>query len=158
MYVEALTALEQSGLGHLARHSSWAYVVANLAHVLGAALLVGAIAVYDLRLISGRGEGLAATGRVAIPLAATGLALQLPSGIMLLAPEASALGINPAFYVKLGFMALGLANLAFFHARLKPLVLTAQGSAIPAAAKLTAVVSLTAWIIVLLAGRMIAYL
>ena len=49
----AMTALEQSGLGVLARGSAWLYPLANLAHVLGAALLVGAIATFDVQLLRG---------------------------------------------------------------------------------------------------------
>lgn len=155
MYAELLLDLQTSGLGQLARQSAWLYTAANLLHVLGAALLVGAIAVLDLRLLAGSAGGIAATARTAIPLAAAGLALQVPTGILLLAPEAVALGQNPAFYAKVLFIAAGIANLALFHAR--------HGWGFhdgmrPASTRFTALISLTAWIAALLAGRLIAYL
>ena len=81
-------------------------------HVLGAALVVGGIAVFDLKVLADDGLDAPAVGRVAIPLAATGVALQLPTGLTLLAVEATKLGINPAFYAKMAFLALGLVNLA----------------------------------------------
>ncbi len=47
----AFTALEQSSLGAAARGSAWLYPLANVSHVLGAALLVGAIATFDIQVI-----------------------------------------------------------------------------------------------------------
>ena len=108
MYLDLLAALEGSWLGHVGRHSAWLYTAANLLHVLGAAFVVGGIAVFDLKVLAEHGKHAWQVGRYAIPLAATGLALQIPTGVLLLAVEARALGMNPAFYVKLAFIALGL--------------------------------------------------
>ena len=153
-YAEWLHALEQSGLGHVARHSAWAYPIAQVRHVLGAALLVGGIAVFDLKLLL-RGGGAAETGRAAIPLAAFGLALQVPTGLVLLAAEASALGQNPAFLYKLGFILLGLVNVAMFHGCMGPHM---RRGPFPDSARIFAGLSLVAWMGALVAGRMIAYL
>ena len=155
MYAEALAWLETSGLGQVARNSGWLFAVVNVLHVLGAALVVGGIATFDLKVIANRGEGAQETGRIAIPLAALGLLIQIPSGLTLLAVEARALGTNPAFYAKLAFIALGLVNLAVFHARFGGA--RAQGP-LPRAARPFAAVSLGAWVLTLAAGRMIAYL
>jgi hypothetical protein len=116
-YAEWLAALENSALGHLARHSPWAYTSANVLHVLGAALLVGAIAVFDGTLLARRFTDAAAVGRVAIPIAAGGLALQVPTGVLLLAAEARALGQNPGLLRKTSSSSpLGLLNVGLFHA------------------------------------------
>jgi len=154
MYAEWLAWLEHSDVGHLARHSAWLFMVVNVLHVLGAALVVGAIAVFDLTVMFDRKRA-AETGRIAIPLAAIGLLIQIPTGVTLLAVEARALGVNPAFYAKMAFIALGIVNLAVFHARFG----SAMGHLpLPPSAQPFAVVSLTAWALVLIAGRMIAYL
>jgi hypothetical protein len=155
MYLELLTALEHSWLGHTARHSAWMFTVANLLHVLGAALVVGSIAVFDLKVLADRGRQVWQVGRFAIPLAAAGLAVQIPTGLVLLAVEARSLGTNPAFYAKIAFIALGLANVALFHARFGRIL---RKDALPPDAQVFAVISLLAWILALLAGRMIAYL
>ena len=155
MYGEALAWLEQSGLGHVARQSGVLFMAANVLHVLGAALVVGAIAVFDLHVILRRGEIAAQTGRIALPLAAGGLLLQLPTGLTLLAVEATRLGVNPAFYAKLAFIALGLANLGLFHVRFGRAL---RAGFVPEAARPLAHLSLAAWVLTLVAGRMIAYL
>jgi hypothetical protein len=155
MYLDLLAALEGSWLGHAGRHSAWLYTTANLLHVLGAAFVVGGIAVFDLKVLAEHGKHAWQVGRYAIPLAGAGLALQIPTGILLLAVEARALGVNPAFYLKLAFITLGLVNVALFHARFRTAL---RSDVLPAEARAYALVSLVAWIVALLAGRMIAYL
>jgi hypothetical protein len=145
-----LALLQGSSLGHLARHSAWLYTASNVLHVLGAALLVGAISVFDLALIRRRTEIAPVIGALAIPIAACGLAVQIPTGLVLLAAEASALGTNPAFLLKLVAIALGLLNIAVYYLAIRDVS--------SLVARATAVTSLLAWVTVLGAGRMIAYL
>jgi len=155
MYLELLAALEASWLGHAGRHSAWLYTAANLLHVLGAAFVVGGIAVFDFKVLAEHGKNAQQVGRYAIPLAASGLALQVPSGVLLLAVEARALGTNPAFYAKLAFIAVGFVNVSLFHFRFGTAL---RADALPPEVRFYAVTSLIAWIATLLAGRMIAYL
>ena len=69
--------------------------------------------------------------------------------------SARALGVNPAFYAKMVFIALGFVNLAVFHACFGS---DMRRSPLPASARPFAAVSLAAWVLTLIAGRMIAYL
>jgi hypothetical protein len=110
--------------------------------------------VFDILVLARRGWIAAQTGRVAIPLAAFGLALQIPTGFVLLAAEAVAIGQNPAFLAKLAFIALGIVNLSLLHARFRG----ALRSEVPDGARAFAAVSLVAWTATVAAGRMIAYL
>ena len=155
LYAELLTLLEHSWLGHLSRHSTWLFTIANLMHVLGAAFVVGGIGVFDLKALRDHGRGAAGVARIAIPLAAAGLALQIPTGLVLLSAEATKLGVNPAFYAKLAFIAIGLVNLAVLHARFGA---ATSGEDLPESVVPFAAISLAAWMLTLLAGRMIAYL
>jgi hypothetical protein len=149
-----MAALEQSGLGAAARGSAWLYPLANLAHVLGAALLVGAIATFDIQLIRAAPHPLT-TYRAAMPIAALGLALQIVSGVVLLSADATAVVYNAAFQFKMAMFALGLVNVAVFYWR--------YGGALKADAPLQrgvgfAAVSPASWVLVLLAGRATAYI
>ena len=56
MVADLLALLEASALGQVARSSSWFFPLSNIAHVLGGALLVGAIAVFDVLLLRRRYE------------------------------------------------------------------------------------------------------
>ena len=150
----AMTALEQSSLGVAARGSGWLYPLANLSHVLGAALLVGAIATFDIQVLR-RAKNVGVIASAVTPVAAFGLALQVASGVVLLAADAMPVVVNPAFQFKMAMFALGLVNIAAFRWRF--------GGDLRAETPLDgatglAALSLASWLLVLLAGRFIAYL
>ncbi|MFG1236252.1 hypothetical protein V5F63_03530 [Xanthobacter autotrophicus DSM 597] len=145
-------AIEASAFGQAMRASIWLYPLANLVHVLGAALLVGASATFDVAVLRGDRASRFVL-RAGIPLAALGLALQIVTGVALFAAEAGPLMRNPAFLAKLAFIAVGVANIAVFHAVLNP---RAQRP-LPKGARVAAAVSLLAWAGALLLGRAIAY-
>ena len=153
MYAALLADLEASGLAVLARSSTWLYPIANLVHVLGAALLVGAIAVFDVLMLRDRAQLAASIAATALSVAALGLLFQLASGSILLAAEATALGQNPAFIAKMVLIAVGLVNIGFFHWRRRSL----QAGMPPSGGRLQAGVSLSVWVCALLLGRLIAY-
>jgi hypothetical protein len=152
--VAAFTALEQSSLGAAARGSGWLYPLANMSHVLGAALLVGAIVTFDVQVLR-RAGNIGVIARAVTPVAACGLALQVASGTVLLAADAMPVVVNPVFQFKMAMFALGLINVVVFRWRfgggLKA-ELPLEGATWPAA------LSLASWLLVLLAGRFIAYL
>ena len=149
-----MLAFEHSGLGHAARGTGWLYPLANLVHVLGAALVVGAIATFDIQVLR-RPREAPIVSHTAIPLAVVGLVFQAASGIVLLSAEASTLVKNPAFQFKMAMLVFALANVAVFHRRFGRAL---KGGVPLDGAKAFAAVSLTSWILVLLAGRSIAYL
>lgn len=132
-------ALEASGLGRAMRQSLFLYPTVEVLHILGFALLVGAIVTYDLRLVAGREPP-----PLAQRVAAAGLALAAPAGLLLFVTEATAYVHNPVFLAKLALIALALVNIALFHSRLT-------------AGRLAGAASLALWVGALTCGRLIAY-
>ena len=151
---DLMTALEQSSLGQAARGSGWLYPAANVVHVLGAALLVGAIVTFDIQVLR-RAPGANVVLRAVMPIAAFGLVAQLGSGFVLLSADAMPVVVNPAFQFKMAMLVLGLLNVAAFRWRFGAALKKDQplGGAMGLAS-----VSLASWVLVLLAGRFIAYL
>ena len=149
--------LEASLLARFLRSGPWLYALVNLAHVLGVALLVGAIAVLDLRLVGLWAEvPVAALARAAVPVAGAGLALALATGPALLAAKATEYVENPFLWAKFGAVAVALANLGALHGS----AAWRSGGEAPRARRRFALaggVSLAAWIAAVSAGRMIAY-
>jgi hypothetical protein len=154
MLADYLALLEGSEFGRIARASAWLFPISNIAHVLGSALLVGSIAVYDVLLLGRRYDVAAAVGPVALPLAAMGVILLVPSGSVLFAAEATAIGRNPAFLFKMTLISIGLFNIAAYYA-----AAWRQGrdGGFARNARTHAAISLIVWLSVLLLGRMIAY-
>ena len=147
-------ALQQSALGEAARASGWLYPLANMAHVLGAALLVGSIVTFDLQVLR-RASSAYAVYRTAISVAVTGFVLQIISGIVLLSADAAAVVRNPAFLFKMAMLVVGLANVAVFHWQFGR---ATKAGVVFLGARILAAVSLVSWALVLLAGRAIAYI
>jgi hypothetical protein len=150
----AMTALEHSSLGEAARGTGWLYPLANMAHVLGAALLLGAIATFDIHVLRGGGS-VRTVARAVIPIAAFGLLVQAASGLVLLSADAMPVVVNPAFQFKMAMLVLGLLNVALFRWRFVSAL--KKDTPLDGAHGLAAV-SLASWTLVLLAGRFIAYL
>lgn len=147
-----LGALEHSGLGQTLRSSLWLYPAVETLHILGLAMLVGAIVTYDARVAAaGRGLDLPAWSRAVLPVARLGFLLAVPMGLLLFTTEARAFAANPVFRLKLVLILLALGNVAFFHAQ-------ARGKATPTAAlRASAILSIALWTLVLASGRLIAY-
>jgi hypothetical protein len=118
-------------------------------------LLAGASAVLDLRLLGMARRIPLDALRALFPLMWAGFWVNLVSGSMLFASEATSKGSTPLFFFKLGFVAIGVVTIALIRREVY------GGSAEPAGVSVTArnlaVVSLAAWIAAITAGRLLAY-
>lgn len=150
--------LEASLVARLLKSGPWVYPLVNLAHLLGVALLLGAIAVLDLRLL-GRWPDtpVAALARGAVPVAGAGLALALATGPALLTVRATEYAANPFLWAKFGAAAVGVANLAALHGSAAWRGGDAGNPRIRRRLAVAGALSLAAWFAAVSAGRMIAY-
>ena len=152
-------ALQDSAPALVIRHSMWIYPAANVVHVLGVALFVGAIVAYDLRLL-GVGRRLItaeAASRWLTPLMVVGFLMIVPAGLTLFTADAGPLAANRILQTKLAIVALGVVNAVIFRlawsGRLKR-----WDRNTPAAGRLQAALSILIWLSVPTLGRLIAYL
>jgi hypothetical protein len=150
-----LAAIQASDLATALRFSRWGYAAVNTAHVLGIALLVGAVVPLDLRLLGvwPRVERRMLVS-VLTPVAALGLALAIGAGALLFsirAVEYASLGL---VRLKLLLILLGATSALLVHAAFGRLLESAR----PFVLRLAAVISLTCWIGALICGRLIAFL
>jgi hypothetical protein len=133
------------------RKSAYAYPVLEALHITGIALLVGALALVDLRLAGfWRALPLEPLARAALPLAGRGFVLAAASGALMAIAGATELAHNRAFQLKLLLLALALVNALAFHRRRS--LMRAD-----ATARVQALLSLVLWIALIFAGRFIAY-
>lgn len=139
------------------RGGGWSYATVNVAHLLGMALLVGPILLLDLRLLGfGRRFPAQAVARALTPFAAVGLLVMLLSGVALFSADAGALIGNRIMQFKLLAIAVGLANVALFHAAFAR-HLANWDRVRPRLARVSALLSIVLWIGIVVAGRLIAY-
>lgn len=155
-----LSALEASALATALSGSVWVYPLVNAGHVLGVALLVGAIVPMDLRLLGAwPAVPLAPLCRVLAGCAAAGLLLAAVCGALLFVTGASDYLASNLFVVKMTLVALATTNaltlrLSGFNACLRA---ADAGQALPRRMRAGAAVSLLAWLVVLILGRLVGY-
>lgn len=160
--MEALTPLLQdlqgAWLPTALRLSDTAYPLVNAAHIIGIALLFGAIVPLDLRLLGfWRSAPLSALARVLLPVAMTGLALALATGALLFSVDAVKYAGMGVFQLKLALILLAGANALALRGSTWGDRYDGARDAIPARLKLAGLVSMLLWVSVILSGRMIAY-
>ena len=146
-----LLALQESGYGIFVRNSVFLYPAANVLHVLGVMSFFGLVATMDLTLL-GVGERPAkqVIGRLR-PFALALLLLIATTGSVLLVAEAMAIAANPVFQLKVALLVLALVNVF-----VNEWVLRTRGDG-ASLARITAFMSLLAWLGVAALGRLIAY-
>jgi hypothetical protein len=158
-----LTWIEQSGLGHLIRESGpWTYPFVNLAHIVGVAMLFGAVVVIDVMLLRGRRTqpwARAAVAAAATPIARTGFVLAAASGLGLVSTNGSEYIGNPIFTIKFPLIGMGLLNAAVVTHSAAWRALLAGDIRRDEERLLAsmAAVSLVCWTGAITAGRMIGY-
>lgn len=147
-----LAWLAETPLADWMRLSRWGYAVVNALHVLGIALLVGAIAALDLRLLGWRRQlALGALARLLQPVAIAGLVLALGAGALLFLADPADYAAMPLFRLKLVLIALAIGNALALN--LGP----GLAGASPRRRRLAGALSLALWLAVLAAGRFLAF-
>jgi hypothetical protein len=155
-----LDAVQRTGLAVQIRDSLFLFPLLESAHVIGLALVVGTIAIVDLRLL-----GVASTHRPFQRLAADTLkwtwvafALTALTGALMFITNAAVYFHNGYFRAKVALLLLAGLNVLVFE-------LTAGRTAAqwdrapspPPLARAVATLSLVIWVAVIVAGRMIGF-
>jgi hypothetical protein len=160
MIGEWLVALEATAVAGALRGSVWAYPLVNAVHILGVALLVGAMLPLDLRLLGAwRSVPLAPLWRVLTRTASAGLGLAMVCGILLFITRATEYASSGLFISKMVVVGVGTANAVALRT-LVPDAIAPMKSALekpPVRVQLAGGISLAAWLTALLLGRLVGY-
>lgn len=143
---------------HTLMNSAWGWPAVESLHFLGLSLLVGAVGLFDLRMLGvARGIPMGALHRL-IPWGVGGYALNVMTGLLFVTSAPDQYLYNPAFQTKLMLMAVAGMNVLFFYRHVFVKVRASPGDAhAPRAAKIAAAISLACWIGVIVCGRLITY-
>jgi hypothetical protein len=149
-----LAGIEATAPAEYLRVARWGYAVVSGAHVLGIALLVGAVLPLDLRLLGfWPATSRETLLRVLVPMAVTGLVLAVPTGLLLFSVRAQEYALVGFFQAKLALIFVGIVSALMIH-RSHGLTLE---HASRARHRLHAVMSMGCWLGALACGRMIAF-
>lgn len=154
-----LTWLEESAPATAMREGLWLYPAVETAHILGFVVLVGAAVMFDLRLLGvSRSLSVSRLARHLLRWSQGSLLVVVPTGLLLFISNATALAENPAFRLKLVFIAAAGVNAAVFHRFTFPSVSAwDRETPVPGKARVSALLSLGLWTGVITCGRLIAY-
>ena len=153
--------LEGTAIGSSIRDSSWLFPAIESVHVMGIIILVGSTGLFDLRLL-GRGflrqQPASQVAQQVMPWVWGSFAVMFVTGVLMFSSEATRCYQSWFFRIKLGLLLLtGLNAFIFQFATYRQIANWDEASVAPAAARVTAWVSLLLWIFIVFAGRGIAY-
>jgi hypothetical protein len=129
----------------------WAYPVLEIVHIVGIALLLGNLFLFELRVFGlGAALPLQPLARLALGIAVAGFSLAAGSGLLMFAGQAAELLGNRAFTLKMALLFVAGCNAAWFHGR-------GSLARCDGTARAQMVLSTLVWLAVLSCGRWIAY-
>ena len=155
-----LSWLEGGPLAEAIRGTAYLYPLLGSIHIIGIALLIGPAAAFDLRLL-GLGQQQLRVTTVAnylLPLSRLGFVIAAVTGVLMFLPGANLITERGSAPWKLGLLLVAGLNVLIFHRRTYRSVSDWDlDRPAPAPARTAAVVSLTAWTGVTVAGSLLAY-
>ena len=146
---------ESTAVGHAIKQSLWLFPVVESVHLLGLAVLGGALLVVDLRMLGLglRGQPIGMVAREARPWLLASLGVMLLTGLALFLSESVKCYYSPAFWVKITTIPIAIS----FTLTVRQRVAVAASGETTLATRLTALTSLALWFSVAAAGRWIGF-
>jgi uncharacterized membrane protein len=154
--------IENSSIGAAIRNSDWLFPVIEAIHVLGIVVLVGSTALFDLRLL-GRGfmkqQSVSEVGKQVMPWVWASFALMFVTGVLMFSSEATKCYTSWFFRLKMLLLILaGLNAFIFQFGAYRSIANWDESTRVaPAKARVAAWVGLLLWVLIVFAGRGIAY-
>jgi hypothetical protein len=158
--LQSLTALmewlQASSLAVYIHDRPWAFTTVELIHVFAISMVIGSIAIVDLRLLgfgSTKRPFTELAGQI-LPFTWAAFAIAVVAGSLLFISQATAYFTNTTFRIKMLIIVLAGINMLVFE------LITARGAHAwdlrpvpPAAARLAGGLSLACWVLVVIFGR-----
>jgi hypothetical protein len=152
--------VEQLAIAKAMREWLWLYPGVEIVHIVGFTILVGSVAMFDLRVLGlSKRIPVRALSRHLLPWSVGALVLIVPSGLLMFSAHAGDFLTNTAFQLKMALLVTAGLNAAFFHTgpyqSVKAWDIDAPA---PMIAKLSVILSLFIWLAIISCGRLLAYL
>jgi hypothetical protein len=151
---------EALAIARAMREWLWLYPAVEIVHIVGFTMLVGSVAMFDLRVLGlSKAIPVRALSRHLLPWSVGALALIVPTGLMMFSAHAGDFLGNRAFQLKMALLLTAALNAIYF--RTGPYQ-TVPGwdvqSPAPWDARVSVALSLVLWVAIISCGRLLAYL
>ncbi|SRR6266481_1021566 len=154
--IEVLHWIKELPLGLAVRQSRWLFAAGETFHFIGLCLLVGAMLVIDLRLLGFIRRIPIRAALAFLPFAIIGFLINLATGIEFFVSDPLMYWPNPAFKLKMFLILLaGLNALIFTVMEHRRVLVLADDENTGTFTKVTAGLSLSLWLAVILLGRLL---
>jgi hypothetical protein len=160
VFEQFLQALQDTSVATAIREGETLFPWIECVHVLALTLVIGSIAIVDLRLVglASRDRGVAQTTASVLPVTWTAFVFAVITGGLLFASNATAYAHNFYFQVKIALIALAGINMAVYHLLLnKGADAWHTPSLTPMRARIVGGLSLCLWIAIVAFGRWIGF-
>jgi hypothetical protein len=155
-----LKTLEDSGLATDVRGSLYIFPFLESVHVMALSVVFGTILVVDLRLLGWASKDRPFSTMSSELLRCTwgAFAVSVLTGVVMFTTNARVYAHNTAFQVKMLLLLLAGINMAVFHLTAEKSVQRwDRGAAAPRIGRITAALSISLWIGIIFAGRVIGF-
>ena len=153
---EVLHWIKELPLGAAVRESRWMFATGETLHFFGLCLLVGGLLIVDLRLLGFVSRVPMRAALAFLPFAIVGFLINLATGIEFFVTDPFMYWPNPAFKLKMFLILLaGLNALLFTVMEHRRVLVLADGESAGPFTKVSAGLSLTLWLAVILLGRLL---
>ena len=151
--------LQGTSLSQAMSMSPVLWPVCEMLHFIGLALLIGGAGLIDLRLMGAmQSVPLRAVMQVR-KWAVLGIVINVITGVLFFIGAPGQYIYNRAWYFKLLFLAVAIANIVIFETKQGARVLAlSAGEQMPTSFKIAGAVSMGSWLLVLYFGRMLPFI
>ena len=156
-FLEWLQALPLAVFIH---KKAWAFTTVEVVHVFAIAMVIGTIAIVDLRLLgfASTKRPVAELSRQVLPITWAAFVIAVIAGSLLFISRATEYFVSAVFWIKMALIVVAGINMIIFE------FVTVRGvqewnlnPKPPPAARLAGGISIACWILVLVFGRLIAF-
>jgi hypothetical protein len=139
--------------------STWLFPVVETIHVLALTVVVGSVALMDLRLLGVGSKDRAVSEVIAhcLPWAWSAFSVAFVAGALMFCSKATDYYNNLPFRVKMLCLALAAVNMGLFHLFTSRSMASWDRGALPTGARVAAALSLALWVVIVTTGRWIGF-
>ena len=157
--LDLMHALEHQPLAVSIAESTWLFPFFETLHVLALTVVVGSVAMMDLRLlgIGSRDRAITELNRAVLPWAWVAFAFAATFGALLFSSKASTYYVNIPFRIKMVCLLLAAVNMLIYHLVTERNVAAWDRGATPVGARMAGAISLALWVVIVATGRWIGF-
>jgi hypothetical protein len=155
-----LERLQASSLAVFVHKTAWAFTTLQVVHVFAISLVIGTIAIVDLRLLgfASTKRPFAELSRRVLPFTWAAFALAVIAGALLFISRATEYVGNTMFWIKMFLIVLaGINMLVFEFVTVRSVNEWNLDPKPPLPARLAGGISIACWVLVLVCGRLIGF-